>query len=205
MRRDFSESTVSPPQSYHGAAARSGSGSVRRVPRQSGDFRSAHSIAPDVPLIGIVGRLVPIKNRELFLQAAVKVREAPAQCLLRHHRRRRTARRTGKRPPRGSGDRLRQVCGLGARVAPVYSDLDALVISSRNEGTPVSVIEGTPARCPVVTTAVGGLPDLLDQGALRHSRADRRCQRAGGCHRPDGRRAAGYDARPAVDARPLRH
>ena len=137
-----------------------------RVPRQSGDFRSAHGIAPDVPLIGIVGRLVPIKNHELFLQAAVKVRERlPNACFaiigdgeLRAELEATTARL-------GLTDCVRFV-GWVREVAPVYSDLDALVISSRNEGTPVSVIEALSARCPVVTTAVGGLPDLLDQGAL---------------------------------------
>jgi glycosyltransferase involved in cell wall biosynthesis len=137
-----------------------------RVPRQSGDFRSAHGIAPHVPLIGIVGRLVPIKNHDLFLQAAVKVRERlPNACFaiigdgeLRAELEATTARL-------GLTDCVRFV-GWVREVAPVYSDLDALVISSRNEGTPVSVIEALSARCPVVTTAVGGLPDLLDQGAL---------------------------------------
>ncbi len=51
-------------------------------------------------------------------------------------------------------------------VAPVYADLDVNVISSVNEGTPVSVIESLSAGCPVVATAVGGLPDLLDGGEL---------------------------------------
>ena len=137
-----------------------------RVPRQSGDFRSAHGIAPHVPLIGIVGRLVPIKNHDLFLQAAVKVRERlPNACFaiigdgeLRAELEATTARL-------GLTDCVRFV-GWVREVAPVYSDLDALVISSRNEGTPVSVIEALSACCPVVTTAVGGLPDLLDQGAL---------------------------------------
>ena len=49
---------------------------------------------------------------------------------------------------------------------PIYSDLDVLVISSLNEGTPVTVIEALSAGCPVVATSVGGLPDLLDHGKL---------------------------------------
>jgi len=40
------------------------------------------------------------------------------------------------------------------------------VISSVNEGTPVTVIEALAAGCPVVATAVGGVPDLLDHGKL---------------------------------------
>ncbi len=48
----------------------------------------------------------------------------------------------------------------------IYADLDVVVISSRNEGTPVSLIEAMAAGVPVVSTAVGGVPDLLQAGAL---------------------------------------
>lgn len=134
--------------------------------RKNGSFRREHGIPADAPLIGIVGRLVPVKNHALFLEAAVRVKQ--------------------QRPDTrfvivGDGE-LRaaleaQVEALGLRdtviftgwmqnLAPVYADLDVNVISSVNEGTPVSVIEALAAGCPVVATAVGGLPDLLEQGKL---------------------------------------
>jgi glycosyltransferase involved in cell wall biosynthesis len=47
----------------------------------------------------------------------------------------------------------------------VYADLDVVVNSSRNEGTPVALIEAMAAGRPVVATAVGGTPDLLGDGA----------------------------------------
>lgn len=46
----------------------------------------------------------------------------------------------------------------------VYADVDVLVVSSDNEGTPVSAIEAMAAGVPVVATRVGGLPDLVTEG-----------------------------------------
>ena len=129
-------------------------------------FRQAWGIPADVPLVGIVGRLAAVKNHALFLEAAALIHQ--------------------KRPDVRFvivGDGLTRLeveahikrLGLGAVVTltgwqydipPVYSDLDVLVVSSLSEGTPVPVIEALAARCPVVATAVGGLPDMLDQGAL---------------------------------------
>jgi glycosyltransferase involved in cell wall biosynthesis len=136
------------------------------APRHAGEFRRAHNIPTDVPLMGIVGRLVPIKNHTLFLQAAARARERfpNARFVIV-----------------GDGelrvDLERQVDTMGLRqnvqfvgwlrdLAPVYSDLDVLVMSSLNEGTPVSVIEALTCGCPIVSTDVGGTSDLLEHGAL---------------------------------------
>ena len=50
-------------------------------------------------------------------------------------------------------------------LAAVYGDLDVVVNASRNEGTPVALIEALAASRPVVATRVGGTPDLLADGA----------------------------------------
>ncbi len=47
-------------------------------------------------------------------------------------------------------------------LAKIYADLDVLVVSSINEGTPVSAIEAMASGIPVVATRVGGLPDLVN-------------------------------------------
>ncbi len=47
---------------------------------------------------------------------------------------------------------------------PVYGDLDLAVNSSRNEGTPVALIEALAASRPVVATRVGGTTDVLQGG-----------------------------------------
>lgn len=137
-----------------------------QMPRKTGNFRRAHGLPVEAALIGIVGRLVPVKNHALFLEAAARIhaRMPSAHFLI-----------IGDGELRA--DLEAQVDALGLRVcvtftgwlrdlAPVYSDLDCNVISSLNEGTPVSVIEALAGGCPVVATRVGGLGDLLEGGKL---------------------------------------
>lgn len=135
-----------------------------KMPRRAGTFRAAWNIPANAPLIGLVGRLVPMKNPELFVQAAaqVKAHQPDAYFVI-----------VGDGELRAEVERL--AASLGQSVIftgwqqdmpAIYSDLDVLAVSSQNEGTPVTLIEAVTARCPVVATAVGGVPDLLSDGAL---------------------------------------
>ena len=136
------------------------------VQRKNGAFRRGYGIPDDAPLIGIVGRIVAIKNHDLFLEAAVRVRRAlpTARFVIIGDGDLRDWIET-QAEARGLDDAV-IFTGWLRDLAPVYADLDINIISSLNEGTPVSVIESLTAGCPVVATAVGGLPDLLDQGEL---------------------------------------
>ena len=136
------------------------------MPRKKGTFRALWGIATDAPLIGIIGRLIGVKNHALFLQAASQlVKELP----------------TIRFAMIGDGelrDELEQkvrelkleshviFTGWQTDMALIYSDLDVLALSSLNEGTPVPIIEALAAACPVVATDVGGVADLLDNGVL---------------------------------------
>jgi glycosyltransferase involved in cell wall biosynthesis len=63
----------------------------------------------------------------------------------------------------GLGDRVR-FHGAIPEAARFLSAFDLFVLSSRSEGTPMVVLEAFGSATPVVATAVGGVPDLLENG-----------------------------------------
>jgi glycosyltransferase involved in cell wall biosynthesis len=128
-------------------------------------LRAQSGVGPEAPLVGIVGRLVPIKDIPAFLRAAAIVAESfPAVRFAI----------VGDGDERQDLERQTAALGLGTRVffhgwrrdmAEVYGDLDVVVNCSLNEGTPVALIEALAAGRPVVATRVGGNADLLHDGA----------------------------------------
>lgn len=134
------------------------------TPRKPGSFRQAWNIPADAPLVGISGRFVPVKNHALFLEAAALIRaQRPDAHFVM----------VGDGELRAEAEAQIAALGLGGAViitgwqrdlTTAYADMDVFVISSVNEGTPVTVIEALAAGCPVVATQVGGLPDLLEGG-----------------------------------------
>lgn len=152
-------------------------------------FRRVYGVGDDEIAVGIVGRLVPIKNHDLFLDAIAQVE-----------------RMTGKRVRAfivGDGEereRLQQrvdELGLtqasgpyfnghgfghgvnGKPVVPkatitftswikevdiVNAGVDIVMLTSLNEGTPVSLIEAQAANRPVVSTRVGGIENVVAPG-----------------------------------------
>ena len=130
--------------------------------RHRGELREELGLAADVPLVGIVARLVPIKAHEDFLQAASLVlKQQPGAHFVivgdgeRRAELERLANRLG-----------RAVHFLGWRrdLPRVYADLDVVALTSRNEGSPVALIEALASARPVVATAVGGVPEVVLHG-----------------------------------------
>jgi glycosyltransferase involved in cell wall biosynthesis len=138
--------------------------SFANTKRHLGLFRQAWGIDADAPLVGIIGRLLPVKNHKLFLQAATKVLTAlpNARFVIVGDGEERANLEAEARDLGGAVI----FTGWQQQVEVIYSDLDLLVISSLNEGTPVPIIEALAAGCPVVATDVGGVADLLDGGRL---------------------------------------
>ncbi|MDQ5846699.1 MAG: glycosyltransferase [Acidobacteriota bacterium] len=120
-------------------------------------------------LIGIVGRLTEIKNHELFLQAAAEFKKQFANEPLPARARFVVI---GDGHLRNELEQQAQASGLvndvifvGSRRDPenFYPALDIVALTSRNEGTPLTLIEAMANARPVISTAVGGVVDLLGQ------------------------------------------
>jgi glycosyltransferase involved in cell wall biosynthesis len=127
-----------------------------------GEFRREMGLSNEHKLIGIVGRIFPIKNHALFLDSAMRVsaREPAARFIIVGNGVLRPNLESQARQL-GIADRV-VFTGWRGDVPRIFADLDILVVSSDNEGTPVSAIEAMAAGCPVVATRVGGLPDLIE-------------------------------------------
>ncbi len=137
---------------------------IRKTPVEAGlKFREQVGVSPDMKLIGVVGRLIPVKGHEILLRAmpAILEKEPSARLLI-----------IGDGPERSQLES--RVCELGlsgyvfftGNVTDVYAALRALdvcAIPSLNEGLPYSLLEALAIGKPVVASAVGGLAE-----ALRH-------------------------------------
>jgi len=121
-------------------------------------------IPKDHKLVGIVGRMVPIKGHHYFLEAAREVLRACPRVtfILVGDGVLRTALELECRQLGIS----KSIKFLGWRrdLEKIYADLDVVVLSSVNEGTPVSIIEAMAAGKGVVATRVGGVPDVVEDG-----------------------------------------
>ncbi|OGH56779.1 MAG: hypothetical protein A3G34_14795 [Candidatus Lindowbacteria bacterium RIFCSPLOWO2_12_FULL_62_27] len=150
-----------------------------QMPRHRGEFRKKIGVDEVTPLIGIVGRLTAVKDHALFLDSFLEtLKEVPAAVAViigdgeEQERIRAHAERLG------IPGRIRWT-GFLKNLPEVYSDLTALALTSKNEGTPVAVIEAQASGCPVVAADVGGTSDAMPPrpGELVQ---DGRIERAGG-------------------------
>ena len=132
-------------------------------PNKRAQWRQAHGIETHATIVTHVGRFAPPKNHALLIEAFARVRtSAPLYLLLVGGG---ELENTVREQVAALGLESR-VCFLGIRadVADILRASDAFVLSSRWEGNPMSVMEAMAAGLPVVSTAVGGVPELVRDG-----------------------------------------
>jgi len=133
-------------------------------------WRSQHAVHPNALVFTCVAGLRPLKNHRLLLQAFAHAAPLLPDALL-----------LLVGPPdrldpayAESLKALAQELGLGQRVRflgsradvpDILRASDVFVLSSDYEGNPLSVLEAMAAGLPVISTAVGGVPELVQHGA----------------------------------------
>ncbi|MDO8603497.1 MAG: glycosyltransferase family 4 protein [Candidatus Omnitrophota bacterium] len=149
-------------------------------------FKLAPKENADIVNIGIVGRLVPIKNHKMVLDCAcnlkqhVRSNDIGSKYSSSGHESISCAQsREVKFIIIGDGElreELEKYAGeLGIKdivefrgwekdLKAIYEGLDIVVLTSLNEGTPVSLIEAMAGARPVVATKVGGVVDMVQDG-----------------------------------------
>jgi len=135
-------------------------------------FRTEFGIDDETVAIGIVGRLVPVKNHSLFLKALKYVLDNTSVKV--------KAFIIGDGESRGAIEQLANELGIQfskhtdnehlhpmvltswrTDVDTICAGVDIIALTSLNEGTPVSLIEAQAAGKPIVSTRVGGIADVV--------------------------------------------
>src|SRR5262245_14232641 len=124
---------------------------------------------PAAHVAAFVGRLTAIKQPQLFVEAADRIaREDGRACFLVAGGGELESSLRTEVAARGLDDCIRFL-GWRRDLERVYAACDLVVVTSRNEGTPVALIESMAAGVPGVCFDVGGVADVIaapDLGAL---------------------------------------
>jgi len=135
------------------------------------DTMEAGNLVPEIcwghdKVLLYVGRLTRIKRLDVLVKAFAlmsRVRDDARLVIV------------GDGPERAKIERLAQSLDLREKVTmtgeqpnrlavALMAESDMLVLSSDNEGTPVVIIEALSVGTPVISTNVGGIPEVVDEG-----------------------------------------
>ena len=133
----------------------------KRVASKACSFREEIGIPSGRKLIGFLGRLIPAKGCDQLIHAIANIDKRDRNFSLAV---------AGDGPEREALEALARklgvlgmihFCGFRNDTEHIYASLDLLVLPSREEGTPLVMLEGMSRGVPVVATGVGGIPEVL--------------------------------------------
>lgn len=129
--------------------------------------RPSERIGKTVFKIAFAGRLVPVKRVDIFIETARYIHDHHPDLLTSFHI-------FGDGPIRDELEALSQKLETDSFVhfeghlddlgRKLY-DMDMLLMTSDHEGLPMILLEAMALQVPVIAHAVGGIPNLLDQGS----------------------------------------
>jgi glycosyltransferase involved in cell wall biosynthesis len=125
------------------------------------EARAQLNVPADVFHVGFVGRLTQEKGPDVLVRALAHLTDVPIVVSFigsGNERERLEAEARGA----GVVDRIRWH-GTIPDASRLFAAFDVFVMSSRTEGTPIALFEAIAAAVPVITTAVGGIPDVVSQ------------------------------------------
>lgn len=142
-------------------------------------FREQYGIHDDEIAIGVIGRLTPIKNHQLFLRAIARMKKTMGRkvrafiigdgelkeklfAVCRQNQLKYTASTDYGNHDGHYTDVV--FTSWVESIELVYPGLDIVALCSLNEGTPVSIIEAQACGTPVVAVDVGGIADIVQSG-----------------------------------------
>ena len=139
---------------------------IAPVPRgDAGRLRGELGCGPETPIVGFVGRLSPEKRVDLLLEAFARLAPVGAAPLCAI---------VGSGPDEGRLRLLARRLGIADRVRflghrddalALVAGFDVAVLPSDREGCPLAVLEYMALGRAIVATRVGGVPDLVADGA----------------------------------------
>lgn len=134
-----------------------------RPPLDRAQARQFLGLPADGWIAGWVGRLSHEKGPDVLLEALARTPEWEASLLGSGPQ---EAALRAQGAALGIASRLRWH-GMVPEAGSLLRAFDAVVLSSRTEGTPIVLLEAMAAGVPVVATAVGGIPQVIsDQDGL---------------------------------------
>jgi glycosyltransferase involved in cell wall biosynthesis len=125
-------------------------------------IRAELDIPDDAWVVGTVGRLAPEKNQSLLIHAMAPMLDPQRHLMI-----------VGDGPDRGDLERharttmhpeLIHFTGARNDVSAMMSAFDVFALTSNSEGLPLALLEAMAVGLPVLSTAVGGIPDLVEHG-----------------------------------------
>jgi glycosyltransferase involved in cell wall biosynthesis len=142
---------------------------VRLIPNAFGgtspvdraNARKVLGIQQDEFVIGWVGRVTHEKGLDVMLGALHQLTDLPVTLLVIGEGREREV-LARKAVASGLEGRIRWL-GVVPECARYFSAFDLYALSSHTEGTPITLLEAMQAGVPVVTTSVGGVPDVVSE------------------------------------------